>query len=289
MNTRFVSVLGATGLAAVMWHCGGSSVTIGPQSDASVDGPGSSDASSSDGSPSDGSPSSDSSSDGRAGDSAATTCSPACGMARACCKRGVTVECVNLDNDPQNCGACGVKCGSGTYCDGTCKPIPCDREGGACPGVGTCCGTSCCATGDLCCKSEGPVGQLEPSCFTPTSTQTTCPQGCAPLCESDRAIKTGILPVDEKAILDAISGMPISSWSYKSDPSPVRHIGPMAQDFHAAFGGKTDRAYDPIDAHGAAFASIKALRAMIDEQNARIDRLEGENRALRKSTGATCR
>ena len=64
----------------------------------------------------------------------------------------------------------------------------------------------------------------------------------------------------------------------------------MSQDFHDAFGlGATDLAYDPIDAHGVAFASIKGLYAVVHEQNARIDRLEQENRALRERTSNSCK
>ena len=34
--------------------------------------------------------------------------------------------------------------------------------------------------------------------------------------------------------------------------------------------GATDKAYDPIDAHGISFASIQALYRLVQEQNARI-------------------
>jgi hypothetical protein len=80
--------------------------------------------------------------------------------------------------------------------------------------------------------------------------------------------------------------MPVSTWSYRSDDPSVRHLGPMAQDFHAAFGlGSTDRAYDPIDAHGVELAAIKALYRRMLEQEERIERLERENRELRNSKG----
>jgi hypothetical protein len=36
-------------------------------------------------------------------------------------------------------------------------------------------------------------------------------------------------------ILDRVSRLPITSWHFKTDPRK-RHVGPMAQDFHAAFG-----------------------------------------------------
>ena len=82
-------------------------------------------------------------------------------------------------------------------------------------------------------------------------------------------------------MLAAVAQMPVSSWAYKSDDPSVRHLGPMAQDFYSAFRlGDTDRAYDPIDAHGVALAAIKALAEQVQEQNARIESLERENREL---------
>ncbi len=99
---------------------------------------------------------------------------------------------------------------------------------------------------------------------------------------SDRNVKRDIEPVDEQAVLEVLATLPVSSWSYKSDDPAVRHVGPMAQDFYAAFGlGDTDRAYNSIDAHGVALAAIKALFERSQAQDARIERLEQENRKLR--------
>jgi hypothetical protein len=101
---------------------------------------------------------------------------------------------------------------------------------------------------------------------------------------SDRNLKRDIEPVDEQAVLERVARMPISTWSYKSDDPTVRHLGPMAQDFHAAFGlGTTDRAYDPIDAHGVEMAAIKALYERLRRNEEMIERLERENRELRRS------
>ena len=203
-----------------------------------------------------------------------------CGAGRLCC--GST--CVNPNNDPDNCGGCGQRCGAHTYCSGMCVPIPCAKEGGACGSGETCCGTSCCTQGQLCCESSGPVQALYPGCFTPTASQPTCPPGCSPLCVSDRNLKHDIEPIDEQAVLERVARMPISSWSYKTDDSSVRHLGPMAQDFHAAFGlGSTDRAYDPIDAHGVELAAIKALYERMQTQGQLIERLQRENEELRAS------
>jgi hypothetical protein len=127
---------------------------------------------------------------------------------------------------------------------------------------------------------EGPIS-VEVICHTPTADQPTCPKGCAPLCISDRALKRAIEPVDGRAVLEKLGELPISTWTYRSDPADVRHMGPMAQDFHRLFGlGDTDKAYHPIDAHGVALAAIQALRELADEQQRRIDSLERENRDL---------
>jgi hypothetical protein len=144
-----------------------------------------------------------------------------------------------------------------------------------------CCGTSCCTPGQLCCQAQGGAVSPYPSCYTPTPAQPTCPPGC-PLCISDRNLKRDIEPVDDQAVLEGVARMPISTWSYKTDDPSVRHLGPMAQDFRAEFGlGDSDRSYFAIDAHGVAFAAIRALSEQVKEQNARIERMEQENRELR--------
>jgi hypothetical protein len=102
------------------------------------------------------------------------------------------------------------------------------------------------------------------------------------LCISDRSLKRDIQPVDEQAVLDAVSRLPVSTWSYTSDDPSVRHMGPMAQDFYSEFGlGKTDRAYDPIDAHGVALAAIRGLLERVQDQERRLNRIEHENAHLR--------
>jgi hypothetical protein len=65
-------------------------------------------------------------------------------------------------------------------------------------------------------------------------------------------------------------------------------MGPMAQDFYGEFGlGDTDKAYNAIDAHGVAFAAIQALYQRMQEQDARIQKLEHDNAALRRRAPLT--
>jgi hypothetical protein len=160
---------------------------------------------------------------------------------------------------------------------------PCLNTNG-CPTGQSCCGSTCCTAGQLCCAIGGPVPPVDPYyCLTPTASQPMCPRSCAPKCVSDRSLKRDVEPVDDKAVLASVARMPVSTWSYKSEDPSVRHLGPMAQDFHAAFGlGDTDRAYDPIDAHGVAFAAIKGLYEQLQEQSARLEQLERENDSLRE-------
>jgi hypothetical protein len=96
---------------------------------------------------------------------------PLCIIGRTCC-RG---SCVNLANDPFNCGDCGKVCDAATpFCDnGTCARPPCEPNV-FCIGTATCCGNQCCPIGTLCCNEQGTSGG-PPTCHTPTTDQPTCP------------------------------------------------------------------------------------------------------------------
>lgn len=112
---------------------------------------------------------------GAGGTGGGAACTPACGMERECCAGA----CVNTYNDPKNCGACGVACKSGEWCNGAgkCEATPCETT---CSGGALCCGSACCAANELCCEPQGPIS-AGPVCTKPSDTGT-CPQGCAPLC-----------------------------------------------------------------------------------------------------------
>ena len=82
-------------------------------------------------------------------------------------------------------------------------------------------------------------------------------------------------PVDGFAVLESLAALPISTWNYKSEPPTVRHLGPMAQDFMAAFGlGDDDRKINMVDANGVVMVAIQALHR-------RLQALEAEVAALR--------
>ncbi len=92
---------------------------------------------------------------------------------------------------------------------------------------------------------------------------------------SDRTMKTGVVALDDAAVLAKVAALPVSEWSYISEHG-VRHVGPMAQDFYAAFRvGEDDRHITSIDEDGVALAAIKALHA----ENRELHR---ENHGLRE-------
>jgi hypothetical protein len=92
---------------------------------------------------------------------------------------------------------------------------------------------------------------------------------------SDRNAKTSIVPLDDASVLAKVSTLPISTWQYKTERG-VTHVGPMAQDFYAAFGvGEDNRHISSIDEDGVALSAIKAL-------NRRSVSLEARHAALER-------
>ena len=89
---------------------------------------------------------------------------------------------------------------------------------------------------------------------------------------SDRNVKKNFQPVDEQKILERLASLPISSWQYRKDEPGVRHLGPVAQDFHDVFKfGKDNRTISVTDASGVALASIKALNTRCDSLQKQLD------------------
>ena len=95
---------------------------------------------------------------------------------------------------------------------------------------------------------------------------------------SDKHAKMAIEPVDPDAILAKVTTLPIAEWTYTHDAEAgTRHIGPMAQDFYAAFGtGADERGISTLDSTGVALAAIQALSAQNAALRARLDALEAQ-------------
>ena len=84
--------------------------------------------------------------------------------------------------------------------------------------------------------------------------------------------------MDPRDIVERLASIPISTYSYETQDG-VRHLGPMAQDFAAAFGlGVNDTTINTVDADGVSLAAIQGLYGMVLEKDAQIaamqDRLE---------------
>ena len=100
-------------------------------------------------------------------------------------------------------------------------------------------------------------------------------------CSSDRNLKENIVPIDSRSVLERVTQMPISQWSMKADTAGHKHIGPMAQDFYAAFAlGDTDKYIAQGDAQGVALASIQGLYQVVQEKEERIKKLEAQLQGL---------
>jgi hypothetical protein len=88
-------------------------------------------------------------------------------------------------------------------------------------------------------------------------------------------------------VLTRLRSIPIRSWSYRSDREAIRHLGPTAQDFRAAFGlGNDDVTIGTVDADGVSLAGVQALDRRTLAQQAEIDALRAQNAELRRTTDA---
>ena len=100
---------------------------------------------------------------------------------------------------------------------------------------------------------------------------------------SDRDAKENVEPVDTSAVLEHLVSLPLSTWNYKEQPDSIRHMGPMAQDFYAAFGlGLGDKTIDTIDPDGVALAAIQGLRSIVKDNEDRLAEQDAEVDELRE-------
>jgi hypothetical protein len=107
-------------------------------------------------------------------------------------------------------------------------------------------------------------------------------------CSSSKLLKEGFEDVDGEEILARLKDVPIQRWRYIG--TAARHLGPFAEDFHAAFGlGEDADKIAQIDADGVALSAVQALERRTAElrmENAELRRrLEALERAAHHSTG----
>ena len=93
---------------------------------------------------------------------------------------------------------------------------------------------------------------------------------------SSKAAKENLVLVDAPAVLARLAELPIQEWSYRG-AGGWRHLGPVAEDFHAAFSlGKNEVSINPLDMSGVALAAIQGLQSALFDQQARTERLLAE-------------
>ena len=94
-------------------------------------------------------------------------------------------------------------------------------------------------------------------------------------------LKEHFVAIDGQEVLARLAKLPITTWNYKTDAPSVRHMGPMAQDFYAAFGlGSDERHLAPLDVNGVALVGVQALSQQVEAQATEIATLEQQNADL---------
>jgi Chaperone of endosialidase len=112
---------------------------------------------------------------------------------------------------------------------------------------------------------------------TSSNTITISATGSGP---SDRNLKTDIVSINPQTVLAKLTALPIESWRYTNEVAGIRHVGPMAQDFKAAFGlGNSDKTIGYLDASGVALAAVQGLNQKL---TAELQRENAENVQLRQ-------
>jgi hypothetical protein len=81
-------------------------------------------------------------------------------------------------------------------------------------------------------------------------------------CPSSKTLKTDFADVDGDSLLARLHDLPVQTWRYKAESDSIRHMGPYAEDFRAAFALGTDSVtIGHIDLGGVSLAAAKALEA----------------------------
>lgn len=109
---------------------------------------------------------------------------------------------------------------------------------------------------------------------------------------SDRNAKKNFQAVDAISVLEKLAAIPISRWHYKwESDTNTPHLGPMAQDFKAAFyPGRDDTSISTMEFDGIELAAIQGLNRKLEDalktRDARIAELEERLKALEQLLSA---
>jgi hypothetical protein len=92
----------------------------------------------------------------------------------------------------------------------------------------------------------------------------------------DRNAKENFTAINAREVLAKVAALPVTKWNYRTAGKGEQHIGPMAQDFQAAFGlnGADDKHISVVDEGGVALAAIQGLNQKLEQKDAKISELE---------------
>jgi hypothetical protein len=106
-------------------------------------------------------------------------------------------------------------------------------------------------------------------------------------CTSSRYTKENFRLVNGSDVLSKLRNIQLSTWNYITEGQTVRHLGPMAEDFHAAFGlGTDDKSIGVQDLGGVSLAAVKALDAELQKKNSEVETLKAEVNSLQQRLAA---
>ena len=102
---------------------------------------------------------------------------------------------------------------------------------------------------------------------------------------SSRALKHFFAAENADSVLERVAALPVQSWSYRAESPSVRHLGPTAEDFYAAFGlGDGAEAIGTGDLGGVNLLAVQALerrtRALQEQLNAKDQEISTLNRRI---------
>lgn len=94
--------------------------------------------------------------------------------------------------------------------------------------------------------------------------------GSAAIIASSREWKENKTSIDHNETLEKVKALAVERWNYTDDTADNTHIGPYAEDFHAMFGGQSDKSINVIEALGVAMSAIKGLASQVDDLKEQI-------------------
>jgi uncharacterized coiled-coil protein SlyX len=84
--------------------------------------------------------------------------------------------------------------------------------------------------------------------------------------------------VNGERVLEKLVAMPVESWNYKwESDTNTPHLGPMAQDFKAAFyPGRDDKSISTLEFDGVELAAIQGLNQKVEQQKSALKQKDAE-------------